>query len=176
SDYQRVRDDLCASLEEIGDPESGKAIVARAWRREELYQGPATCDAPDIILELALVGGYSYTCLPTGSAPAGATVRRMSRADLRGGKIAGMPGSHRPSGMFIYTGAEAGRRTGLRIEDLGATVLAHCGVSAAGLDGVAIGSVAADEPAVPSGSSGAVPYSGAEEAELEERLSALGYL
>jgi len=46
-EYERLRDEIIAGLEKLRDP-SGKKIVDKAYRREELYQGPYIADAPDI--------------------------------------------------------------------------------------------------------------------------------
>ncbi len=59
-------------------PETGERIVHAVHRREALYAGPATSEAPDLVLELALESGYSYPCLPT--APSGAAQRAPARA------------------------------------------------------------------------------------------------
>jgi len=175
NDYERVRDDVCAALLSLRDPQTGQPIVQHAWRREEIYHGPLVENAPDILLELALVEGYSYTCLPSSSNTAGTVVRQMSANELGGGKVAGMSGSHRADGMFIFTAAQAGRTT-LKIEDCGAMVLAHCGVELpADLDGRPMNqSTATGEVAQCVISE--VPYAAAEESEIEQRLGALGYL
>ena len=48
-----------AALVAWRDPD-GRPVVERVWRREELYRGPAVERAPDLLLELATLGGYSY--------------------------------------------------------------------------------------------------------------------
>src|SRR5262249_47625892 len=96
SDYERVRDEVCAAMGSLRDPEHGGAIVRRAWRREEVYHGPWVHFAPDIVLDLALDGPYSYVCAPSTTAPTAQPVRVLDAAELRsGGKLAGMSGSHR---------------------------------------------------------------------------------
>src|SRR5207248_1870064 len=113
------------------------------WRREELYDGPSVADAPDIILELALANGYSYTCLPSLAAPDARWLRTMTHSELGGGKVAGMGGSHRDQGVFLFSnGSLTGAVSGTRIEDAGATVLASCGVDLPrGIDGRPFGSL-----------------------------------
>ena len=176
ADYERVRDEVCTGLESFTDPLTRRPVVERAWRREELYHGDWVADAPDIILELALVDGYSYTCLPTTSSSA--SIRTMERSELLGGKASGMGGSHRPEGMFLFTGAGSGLVHGARIEDMGATVLAQCGIDPSmALDGrPVIAAAPGCEPIDARGENPEQVYSPAEEAEIEQRLGALGYL
>ncbi|MCB0115664.1 MAG: alkaline phosphatase family protein, partial [Caldilineaceae bacterium] len=56
ADYERVRDELIAWAEALTDPETGERVVTRAYRREELYNGPFLDQAADVIL--APVDGY----------------------------------------------------------------------------------------------------------------------
>jgi len=55
------------------------------------------------VLELALVDGYSRSCLP--SAGPGPALRRLAPAEHGGGKGRGMNGAHRPDGLFVLAGA-----------------------------------------------------------------------
>jgi len=181
ADYDRVRDDICAAAGALRDPEHGGPVVQRAWRREELYDGPWLSYAPDVVLELALDRGYSYSCLPTAQAPDGAPVRVLGPAELQGGKLSGMSGSHRPNGIFLLAGDgwSPGRRAGVRMVDMAPTMLAACGLQPpAEFDGVTISDVVGTEKpeADPNGNAAEEPYSTAEERELETRLRALGYL
>lgn len=181
SDYERVRTDVCAAAAGLCDPEHGAPVVSRAWRREEIYDGPWLHYAPDVVLELALDGGYSYGCLRTPRAPGSAVVRRLGAAELRGGKVSGMSGSHRPAGIFLLVGDHwsSRRQEGVRMVDMAPTMLFACGLQApAEFDGVTISyGVGTEKPeADPYGYAAETPYSRAEERELESRLRALGYL
>jgi predicted AlkP superfamily phosphohydrolase/phosphomutase len=49
--YEAVRSDIIARLAKLKDPTSGEFAVARVWRREELYAGPALAAAPDLFVE-----------------------------------------------------------------------------------------------------------------------------
>jgi predicted AlkP superfamily phosphohydrolase/phosphomutase len=48
--YERLRDELIEAAEALVDPDSGARMVERAYRREELYDGPYLDQAADIIL------------------------------------------------------------------------------------------------------------------------------
>jgi predicted AlkP superfamily phosphohydrolase/phosphomutase len=43
-------DDIARRLEEVTDPETGQRVIARAYRKEEVYSGEAAEEAPDIVL------------------------------------------------------------------------------------------------------------------------------
>ena len=177
-DYDRVRTDIAAALAEWRDPETGASIVKRAWRREELYEGPYVDLAPDLVLELADDAGYAYACGPSSAAKPGQTVRvGLSGA---GGKLDGMSGSHRRDGVYMLAapGITAQPWRSAEIADMGATILAQMGADLpADLDGRPLGSAgvaggAGDgEPPRPESA-----YSLEEEREIEARLGALGYL
>jgi predicted AlkP superfamily phosphohydrolase/phosphomutase len=82
----------------------GRRVVSQVWRREAIAHGPAVEDAPDLILDLALVDGYSPTLLPSVRAAPGQTWRRLDPAEHMGGKGLGMNGAHRPEGVWILSG------------------------------------------------------------------------
>jgi predicted AlkP superfamily phosphohydrolase/phosphomutase len=50
-EYEGVRDQVIAAFEELVDPRTGERAVTRVHRREELYSGPMTEWAPDLIIE-----------------------------------------------------------------------------------------------------------------------------
>src|SRR5439155_272209 len=117
--------------------EAGRPVVGGVWRREELYAGPFVERAPDLVLELALVDGYSRSCLP--SAGPGPALRRLAPAEHGGGKGRGMNGAHRPDGLFVLAGAgvrPAGALGPADIVDVLPTLLALAGEPVpGGLDG-----------------------------------------
>lgn len=184
SDYERVRDDVIAALAELRDPESGLPIVGRALRREEVYTGPWTQHAPDLILELRLDNGHSYNCLSSTGARHDGAFHVLAGEELRGGKLAGMNGSHRAEGLFVLAGDGVPpgiRVNGASIADMAPTLLALCGLQPPpDLDGRVLFGDDSDISAAPAGTEAGlgVPqaYSPAEEREIAARLGALGYL
>jgi predicted AlkP superfamily phosphohydrolase/phosphomutase len=54
AEYENLRDEIIARLLDWHNPESGQPVIAQAWRREDLYHGPAVKAAPDIILQPTL--------------------------------------------------------------------------------------------------------------------------
>jgi hypothetical protein len=69
------------------DPTTGERIVARVWRREEIFAGPAEALAPDLTLEL--MDGGLVSILAAG-------VPYARRAEVSG--------THRPEGIFLARG------------------------------------------------------------------------
>ena len=51
-EYERIREEIIAALREWRDPWTGSPVAVRVYRREEVYKGPYTECAPDIVFEL----------------------------------------------------------------------------------------------------------------------------
>jgi predicted AlkP superfamily phosphohydrolase/phosphomutase len=47
---QRIKREIAAGLEGLQDPESGASVITRVLFREDTFDGPATPDAPDLIV------------------------------------------------------------------------------------------------------------------------------
>jgi predicted AlkP superfamily phosphohydrolase/phosphomutase len=162
-EYDRFCEDLCRRLE-AWEP------VKKAWRREELYSGPYVERAPDIVLELALEGGYSHSCLRSRG---GAAFRRIGPDEHLGGKERGMNGTHRPTGILLLSApVEA---ASARLEDVAPTVLACLGVPGPPMDGRSLIGLMAPGEATSGVERAAAPYTREQERAIEERLRGLGY-
>ena len=180
--YAEVREAAAACLA-AWRHQDGRPVVRRVWRREEVYHGPATERAPDLLLELAELDGHLPSCLRSdGPGPA---VRRLPRAAWGAGRGGGMSGSHRREGVFMLAGRgvrAAGRLDAAEVTDVLPTLLALTGLPVPdGLDGQPIVAaletpprtapeLLADRAAAP------LPPSAAADRELAARLEALGYL
>ena len=86
-EYESLRDEILTRLSELRDPTSGEPVVARAWRREEVFAGPHLDLAPDLTLELEDGGLMSILAAETAVVP-----------------LAQPTGTHRPDGVFIASG------------------------------------------------------------------------
>jgi len=184
ADYERLREEILARLAEWRNPETGEPVVARGWRREELYHGPAVEAAPDIVLEPALDRGYAYTFLSSGGKP-GEPSRALAPSERLGAKGGSMNGSHRAEGVLILAGPEV--RGGIRlaaphITDVAPTLLRLLDVPVpANLDGrVLAEALAADgplqfDPAEAGLELPPSPYSSRQAAMVGRRLQGLGY-
>jgi predicted AlkP superfamily phosphohydrolase/phosphomutase len=184
ADYERLRDEILGRLAGWRNPETGRPVVARGWRREELYHGPAVEAVPDIVLEPALDQGYTYTLLSSGGQP-GDPIRTLAPSEYLGAKGGSMNGSHRPEGVLILAGV--GVRGGAplaapHITDVAPTLLRLLDVPLpANLDGrVLIEALVSDSPAQFGPVEADVetsprPYSALQAAMVGRRLQGLGY-
>ena len=162
-DYDDVVEALTSTLE-AWEP------IARVRRRDEVFSGPYVESAPDLIVEPALENGYSR---PVLRAKGGASIERLAPDMYEGGKERGMNGTHRPTGVFMLS--DAIHADACSLADVAPTVLALLGVAAPPMDGESlVGGGAVREPATFEQTP--VAYTAEEEAVLEERLRALGYL
>ena len=108
-EYERVRDELIAAAESLTVPDSGKMVhpVLKAYRREELYQGPYLEQAADIIL--APADGYD----PKGAFYKEAIVHKDPM----------MVGMHTYDDAFLYVGGADLEDRPVSILDIAPTVL-----------------------------------------------------
>ena len=93
-----LRDELRAQLEALPGPD-GSPVVDRVWNREELYQGPYTDLAPDLVFV-----AQNYSCLGRPVLGARSWFRDSS---------AGANGFHRMGGVLLALGE--GVRAGVRV-------------------------------------------------------------
>jgi predicted AlkP superfamily phosphohydrolase/phosphomutase len=161
----------------------GRPVVERVWRRTEVYHGPATERAPDLLLELASVDGYRPSTLHSGGP--GPSLRRLAPEEYGSGKTAGMNGAHEREGVFVAAGpgVRAAGAVGCReIADVMPTVLALAGLAIPDdLDGVAITEVLVEAPcyggaSAEGGPRARVDFDAESAADMAARLAALGYL
>ncbi len=179
ADYDALVDEISAALLAWRHAESGAQIVRRVHRRDALYDGPATDEAPDLVIELALEDGYSFPCLPTAPSET-RSVRRLERREHVAGKGGGMNGSHRAEGLWVLAGrgVHPMPHTGASIVDVAPSILHLAGLAVPSwMDGRVLPgisgpvAIADDDPAFP-----VTEPADDHEAELRRRLHALGYL
>lgn len=171
-DYERVRDDVVAALTSWRLP-GGEPVVARAWRREELYTPPFADRAPDVVFELALDGGHGLSLVPARArSPKGtaASVYPLEEHEFAGGRGRGMNGTHRRDGILVALGpgtdAAFSKLSNPALRDVAPSLLAAMGIAWRG-DAPADGRILG--PALQE-------YSPEEDARVAARLRALGYL
>lgn len=175
--YEALRDRLLADLIDLRDPETGQAIIARASRREDLFEGPYVDDIPDILLEL-------HPAYTGGSALQGNLIKPLSLDEL-----SAYSGSHSPDGLFVFSGpgVRQGRwLEGAGIQDLAPTLLHAMGLPVASwMDGQVLRDVwepAAARPVVYAEYDLVVQdpnfagLTAEEEDAIREQLAGLGYL
>ncbi len=52
-DYEKFCDEIMQTLMSVRDPGTGKRVVNKVYRREEIYSGPCLANAPDLLVEPA---------------------------------------------------------------------------------------------------------------------------
>ena len=180
AEYEAVRDDILAALRELRDPGTGRPVLAHAWRREELYDGPSLPKMPDIIFSF---GDQPYLASDSLSAPQ--TIAPIPSDYLQG--------RHCPEGIFLAVGA--GIAPGVHVQgasvfDLVPTILHTLDLPLPDdLDGRPLTEVFSDgrrhtheiryETARPGPAEEAVQeplYDADEAAAMQKRLQGLGYL
>jgi predicted AlkP superfamily phosphohydrolase/phosphomutase len=179
NDSDQKLDEIRSALLEWRDPSDGSAVVKRAWRREEVYNGPEIIFAPDLILELNRPNGYSFALGNGGDSKSKAAWRRLEASEYIGHKGLSMNGSHRPLGTFMATHARFLGSDGLDLNllDVAPMIFARFGLPApAWLEGRAWGRIPQAEPDRKLATPGEAPYSPTAEADIRRRLVDLGYL
>jgi len=184
-EYEKVCEEIADKLEALTDPDTGERIVAKVYRRQELYGGPHTEDAPDL-----LIGWKDYAYYTSVS---------LGKED---GEIFGPPmnidcseykhvGTHRLNGTFMAMGRgikQGELIKGAGICDVAPTILYMLGVSIPNdMDGRVLEGIFEQEfldkhlPEYERVESVRKPgefvsYSDKESQEVAERLKGLGYL
>ena len=117
----------------------GHSVVKSVHYRDDLYWGDAVYRSPEIVLELDLREGYSYTLLSSNGD--GPDWKKLGSEELQGAKGVGMNGSHRQQGILIWQGkgVPQGRHSMCQMWDIAPTILAHMDVEIpAYMDGVVL--------------------------------------
>ncbi|MFQ6001240.1 MAG: alkaline phosphatase family protein, partial [Anaerolineae bacterium] len=178
-EYEEIRDFIIDELSRLRDPDTEAPVVERAYRKEEIYNGPFLSQLPDVVFSL---DGQPF--LASDDASTGPFLERIPRNHLGG--------RHKPDGVFLALGAdirEGGTIERARIIDVAPTILYAMGLPIPrDMDGKVLLETFAPKyrEAQPiryenvrsterEGESEAT-YSEEEVAEIEERLKGLGYL
>ncbi|HTG17371.1 MAG TPA: alkaline phosphatase family protein, partial [Blastocatellia bacterium] len=177
SDFDEVIEEARAVLLSLVSPEDGEPVFEKVMRRDEAFNGLYSQRLPDLVM-IPRRDEFVYNERPGYGA-------RIVPADST-------TGTHSRDGIFIAWGkginAGVPFSTQPNLRDVGPTALASLGCSlTTDLDGRALMEVFSDEPERPRlGSSYRDPdraisaqppvYSASEEAELRERMRALGYI
>jgi predicted AlkP superfamily phosphohydrolase/phosphomutase len=103
TEYDAVYETIRAGLEAFTDPDTGKRIVERVYRRDELYWGPYVDLAPDLIVHPA---DYSYTFDWRAPVNGSRAPGRRPIIDALTGDYAVNCGYHRPNGILMLYGAD----------------------------------------------------------------------
>lgn len=175
--YDALRERLRQGLLALRDPRTGEQVVDEVHFREEVYHGPYTDWAPDLLF---VAHNYAYLGRELLGTP-GAIETSMNWAN----------GFHRPNGIFLARGRgfHAGRHIeGARIMDIAPTILYRMGLPVPSyMDGRPLQEAMTEdfcsahplqqeEASLEVLRGAAETYSDDESAEIEARLRGLGYM
>jgi len=178
-EYEPLRDRILAALGAMREPGSDLPIVARAFRREEIYTGEHLERLPDIIVELQ--PGY------TG----GPDVWGECVTPVAAGHLRRLSGAHRMQGILIAAGPALRRAATIEratLADIAPTILYALGLPRpTTMDGRVLAElfdpdylnehpVESVEAALPDAKPSQAGLSPREQAEIAERLRTLGYM
>ncbi|HHT9125022.1 MAG TPA: alkaline phosphatase family protein [Candidatus Brocadiia bacterium] len=189
TEYEELRENLIRDLESIEHPLTKERLIERVYKREELYVGPYTDGAPDLII-WPKDGTYKFV---KKIFPKGAN-RQPITIDKRNGTFTS--GTHKLNGIFIARGSDVLKNNSILpidIVDIFPTVLYCLGLEIPGyIDGKVITGMFSNgyifaTPVRYSESNynietrGPLPdtiqtYKDSESKQIEERLKGLGYL
>ena len=177
SRYEAVRDEVIERLESLIDPDDGRPVVDRVFKREEVMHGDAMVDGPDLF---PVCRDYTYE-LSDG----------LYSADVLTDYRALPRGFHHRDGIFGIAGPGVKAVSGLEasVYDIAPTALYVAGLKVPPVDGSVLTDllpdalvwgrpVVVEDMKLPLAGEGttASPYSADEEAQIEESLRNLGYL
>ena len=188
AEYKALTDFIIEKLGELKDPRTGKPVIARVYRRDEIFHGPFSCEGADLVLDW-----WSEDSL-FSTKPSFHEDRDKPPVIIREhgpSENSEWGGTHRLNGILIGRGPAF--KNGAEIEnaqliDIAPTLLHLLGVPVPeDMDGKVLTSVFRSEfltahpvqAGTASGTSGTdLPsgYTDEESAKVEERLQALGYL
>jgi predicted AlkP superfamily phosphohydrolase/phosphomutase len=191
AEYEALRTELIERLEDWRHPETGERIVHRAYRREDVYDGPYLGEAPDVVVHWSDHQDYTYAFRVSAKSCNFEWTENLDPTQPDSmAFFTGKSGSHRDNGIFLAEGpgVTAGvKLEGARIIDVAPTILHLMNVAApADMDGEALVSMLNDEapqregPAVEMAAVAECEAGGVYTAEdnvvIAERLRALGYI
>jgi predicted AlkP superfamily phosphohydrolase/phosphomutase len=178
-EYERMRDEVIARLQDLLDPETGECVVEEVYRREDVYSGDKVGKAADIVFIPKRMEYFGFGEYEFGSHRIVEPVQR------------GISGTHRPNGILLLWGEPI--RSGVVLEgahlhDLAPTILHLMNVAApTEMDGRVLShglkpelaslprqhAASAPSPESPSPSTTLSPE---EERLITDRLRGLGYV
>ncbi len=184
SEYEATRDVVISTMRELRDPETQKLIFDFVYRREEIYQGDALEEAPDVV---GLIDGPYHIAAVDWR---GVNGKQKSVVEKVGNQllfVSDTSGQHRMDGILVMNGAGISLHPSIsrspNLIDLAPTILQLFDEKIPDdMDGRVLNELllhqrdAAYAPALNFQNEMDGEYSDAEQKEIEERLAGLGYL
>jgi predicted AlkP superfamily phosphohydrolase/phosphomutase len=188
ADYEPLLKFIIEKLGELKDPRTGKPVIARVYRRDEIFHGPFSGEGADLVLDWWSEDSLFST---QPSFPEDTDQPALIIREHRPSATSEWGGTHRLNGILIARGPvfkSGAQIEGAQIVDIAPTLLHLLGVPVPeDMDGKVLTGVFNPEfvsthavrSGIASGTSEASHSSGytdEESAKVEERLQALGYL
>jgi predicted AlkP superfamily phosphohydrolase/phosphomutase len=188
AEYDALLDFIIEKLGELKDPRNGKPVIARVYRRDEIFHGPFSDEGADLVLDWWSEDSLFST---EPSMPKDKQMPPVIIREHRPSQTSEWGGTHRLHGILIARGPGLKKGVGIenaRLIDLAPTLLHLLGVPVPeDMDGKVLESifqpdflaahpVRAGAASGTSGSDRPSGYTDEESAKVEERLQALGYL
>jgi len=184
AEFEEIRSRCIEEIERLKDPESGERIVEKVYRKEELYTGEMTEEAPDLIICWKDYSFYTSNTPGRESGDCFGAYQNIDASDYL------HIGTHRLDGVFMALGPvikKSKSLEGARIIDIAPTILYALGEEVPeDMDGRVLtdifeGSFVKDRPVSVGKASGfsageVTEYSDEDSKDIEERLKGLGYL
>jgi len=182
--YEATRDAVIAALRELIDPETQKPIFDFVYRREEIYNGDAVEDAPDVI---GLIDGPYHVAAVDWRGANGAQKSVVEKVGNQLLFVSDTSGQHRMDGILAMNGNSIAPNhpsaQAPNLIDLAPTILQLFDEAIPDdMDGRVLNEflsrsqLAEYAPALHFENKMDGEYSDAEQKEIEERLAGLGYL
>ncbi|MBA3607967.1 MAG: alkaline phosphatase family protein [Chthoniobacterales bacterium] len=188
AEYDALVSDIIAKLAELKDPRTGKPVINRVYRRDEIFHGPFAKEGADLVLDWWSENSLFST---QPSFPEETDKPALVIREHKPSASSEWGGTHRLEGIIV--GRAAALQRGATIEnarliDLAPTLLHLLGVSVPeDMDGTVLTQAfrpefLAEHPVQSGAASGTSEgdrpsgYTDEESAKVEERLQALGYL
>lgn len=182
-DYDAVCEEITAKLFELVDPKCGQPVVEHVYRKDEIYSGPLTEDAPDLVVHWRDYAYFTKRGIDCGDEIFGDDLK-VDASEFP------HTGTHRLHGVFVMHGKHITPQPEVdaHITDLAPTILQVLGEPLPGdLDGRVLQEIldesieASSERSpelqpVGAVSSGTHSMSKDDDASLRERLRSLGYI
>jgi predicted AlkP superfamily phosphohydrolase/phosphomutase len=183
-EYEQLRDAIITRLKELKDPTSGRQVVKKVYRREELYQGPFLHKAADLIVVWSDEGYHSVQRFGSKEDSIFGDELHFHLTKIR------YTGHHRLNGIFAIRGNGVKKNfeiNGAEIIDLAPTIFYVLGIPIpSDIDGKILTNVFTDDHLQQhplryekSGSEKLEHfeyYTEDEEKRISERLRGLGYI
>lgn len=188
SEYEPLIALITEKLKELKDPRTGESVIPRIYRRDEVFQGPYSGEAPDLIFDWWSKNAFSSS----PSFPEDGDQPPLKIRERQPMKEPEWAGTHRLEGILIGKGGpikKGAQINGVRLMDMAPTLLYLAGQKIpSDMDGkvllelfepefVAKNPVEYDQVSSGNQSTGTgSTYSQEDAALVEERLKALGYI